>query len=208
MSSALSAPPAPREPTRRRRRPLVPALSSDPEVRSVQVGVMATILVHLLLLLLVPNMLRNDVSSTPKHEDAMQQFNVELAPEPVTAPKAPPPNKFVETNPDAPDNTPDKTNNFAAQNQQAAQEKPTPDSHNDHPAIEGQKDIQSTQIVDGRLTQVNTPKESSPAPQTPPPRNASPDEAGPGSPVGRGEGHRRRQGQCRHQRRQGFAERQ
>ncbi len=69
---------------------------------------------------------------------------------PLEKPKDP--FKFVETNPDAPENTPDKTVNFSSQNQQVAQEKPTPDGKNDRPALEGKKDFESNQIVSGRLT--------------------------------------------------------
>ncbi len=146
---------------------MVPRFSRDPEVRSVQVGVVATIIIHLLLLLLAPAIFRSDPSAIVKPATAKPQFNIELAPETFTQEKAPDPFKFVETNPDAPDNAPDKTNNFAAQNQQVAQEKPTPDGKSDRPAIEGQKDIQSTQIVDGHLTQPNV-QPAPPAPVEPP----------------------------------------
>ncbi len=146
----------------------VPRFSRDPDVRSVQVGVVATIIIHLLLLLLMPEMFRNDMTGIVRPTTAKPQFNIEIAPETFTQPKPPDPFKFVETNPDAPDNPPDKTNNFGAQNQQVAQEKPTPDSKSDRPAIEGQKDIQSTQIVDGRLMQPNTPKDAAPPVVTPP----------------------------------------
>jgi hypothetical protein len=84
------------------------------------------------------------------------------------APKPPPPTRFVETNPDAPDQAPYKTNNFAAQNQQVAQEKPTPDGKSDRPALEGKKDFESTQIVTGSLSkpvehlEVAPPVESQP----------------------------------------------
>src|SRR5205807_1196113 len=86
--------------------------------------------------------------------DAARTFDIEIAPDifPKPAPVPKPPANYVETNPDAPDNKPDKTNNFGAQNQQVAQEKPTPDGKNDRPALEGKKDIHSTQIVTGQLT--------------------------------------------------------
>ena len=74
------------------------------------------------------------------------------------------PPKFVETNPDAPENTPDNTTNFAAQNQQSAQEKPNPDSKGDHAATEGRKDFESTQVVSGELT----PPTEAPPPEPPP----------------------------------------
>jgi hypothetical protein len=95
-----------------------------------------------------------------------RQFNIQLAPQALKQP--PPPDRFVETNPDAPANIPDKTRNFAAQNQQAAQEKPNPNGHSDHAATEG-KAAESTQIVDGHL---NKEKPAPPVP-TPAPSQAS-----------------------------------
>lgn len=128
---------------------------NDPESRSVLVGILGVLLVHLLLWLFAPLILRPEHgSSVIRPHSSSRQFNIEIAPNafPKPLPKPPPPKRFVETNPDAPENIPDKTNNFAAQNQQVAQEKPSKEEHNDRPAMEGRKDIQSTQIVDGRLT--------------------------------------------------------
>ena len=165
MSSTLSAPPE----RPRRKLARVPRFSKDPEVRSIQIGVIATLLFHFLLFFIMAMLLKNDYSafhSRPKKPP--ETFNIDLA---NLEPEKPvkPPNKFVETNPDAPENVPDKTNNFGAQNQQAAQEKPLPDQHHDRPSVEGQKDIHSTQIVDGHLSKPNPPKESAPpVPETPP----------------------------------------
>ncbi|MBL9205418.1 MAG: hypothetical protein JNN01_10065, partial [Opitutaceae bacterium] len=93
-------------------------------------------------------------------------FNIELEPEEqkVAAKPVPPakPFKFVEINPDAPDNPPDKTENFGAQNQQVAQEKPTPDGKSDAPAIAGDKEKQSTAIVTGHLKELEPPVPPSP----------------------------------------------
>ncbi len=83
---------------------------------------------------------------------AQRTFDIQIAPETFALPeKKPLPDRFVETNPDAPENVPDETRNTGAQNQQVAQEKPTPDGKSDRPATEGKTDIESTQIVDGRL---------------------------------------------------------
>ena len=67
----------------------------------------------------------------------------------------------------------DKTNNISDRNQQVAQEKPTPNGKSDMPALEGRKDIQSTQIVSGQLVQ---PDRTVPAPPqvTAPPKPPSP----------------------------------
>lgn len=132
----------------------------------MQVGVFATILFHLLLLLVLPHLLKfRERTFTPAKTE--KTFEIELQPEEKTAPATPTPPpkpfKFVEINPDAPDNPPDKTENFGAQNQQVAQEKPTPDGKSDAPAIDGDKEKQSTAIVSGRLEKIE-PR----APPTPP----------------------------------------
>ncbi|QYM77764.1 hypothetical protein K0B96_10560 [Horticoccus luteus] len=155
---------------RRRRRFPVPRWSSDPETRSLQIGIIGTLLVHLLLFC-GARAFRAPAITFPRHEKPRPEFNIQLAPEEFKMPQKeakPPPKKFVEANPDAPDNVPDKTNNFAAQNQQVAQEKPTPNGKNDMPAIEGQTEIKTTQIVDGRLVPPSERVPSAPQPETPP----------------------------------------
>jgi hypothetical protein len=140
---------------------------NDPEQRSVLIGLLGVLLVHLLLLLLAPYAFRTEhVASVLRPHSSSRQFNIEIAPDAFVAPpqqKAPPPFRFVEANPNAPDNVPDKTNNFAAQNQQAAQEKPTPDGKSERPAMEGRTDVQSTQIVTGQLTKMPESVPVSPA---------------------------------------------
>lgn len=128
---------------------------ADPESRSTLVGLAGVILFYLLLWLIAPYLLRFEPApGTKLPAPTAKLFNIELAPDvfakPVPKSK---PDKFVEANPDAPENTPDKTNNFSDRNQQVAQEKPTPDGKNDRPALEGKKDFDSTQIVDGHLNQ-------------------------------------------------------
>ncbi|MFI5356164.1 MAG: hypothetical protein ACHQ4G_02390 [Opitutales bacterium] len=143
----------------------MPRLSDNPDTRAIQIGLLGTLLVHLLLFLVIPHLL--SLTSTNRilpRAHAPEQFNIELAPETFAPPKPKPtPFKFVETNPNAPENIPDKTSNFGARNQQVAQEKPTPNGHSDMPALEGQTEIKTTQIVSGHLTPV-----SPPAPPTPP----------------------------------------
>jgi hypothetical protein len=146
----------------------------DPEWRSTWIGIAAVVLVHLLLWLVGPQILQVEAVAIPNRPDASSKtYNIELTPETFVKPveKQPEPFKFVETNPDAPENTPDKTTNFSSQNQQVAQEKPTPDGTNDRPALEGKKDFESNQIVSGRLT---TPIEHIPA--VPPSPETSPNE--------------------------------
>jgi hypothetical protein len=151
-----------------------PRWSRDEDTRSVQIGVVATLLVHLLLLLALPYLLRRTADAVAV-KPADKTFNIELAPEEPEVPltQAQPPAKpfnFVEVNPDAPDNPPDQTENFGAQNQQVAQEKPTPDGKSDTPALDGDKQRQSTAIVSGRLQPPEPPSrlaqpEPAPTPQ-------------------------------------------
>jgi hypothetical protein len=139
----------------------------EPESRSILIGIVGTILVHLLLLLIGPSLLRSDPASAlaARAHARPRQFSIQLSPEmtrPPPKPRALP--KFVEVNPNAPENVPDKTDNVAERNQQVAQEKPTPNGKSERPATEGQKDIKSTQIVDGRLEK---PQEQAAVPPTP-----------------------------------------
>ena len=164
MSQSIATPTA----TRTLRR-LCARVWDNPDARSTAIGVVAVVVFHLVLWLAGPRLLRLEhMAVTPRAHSSAREFNIELAPETFAQqpPKPKDPFKFVETNPEAPENTPDKTENFAAQNQQAAQEKPTPDVKSDRPATEGKKDFESNQIVSGRLSQ---PLEHIPAVPPPPP---------------------------------------
>ncbi len=137
-------------------------LWTDPDSRSILIGLVAVLLVHLFLFATAPYVLRSDaVHATLARHSVPRTFSIEIAPDAFTKPpiKAPPPNKFVEANPNAPDNAPDKTNNFSSRNSQLAQEKPQADQHNDTPKLDGKKDIQSNQVVSGMLSK---PQENSP----------------------------------------------
>jgi hypothetical protein len=148
----MISPPA-STPAPAKRRSAWPRLSAKPEIRSVQIGVLATIIVHLLLVWFAPRIEaligKDDLSRTPTEAD--RTFDIQIAPDEFKQP--PPPQKFVEANPNAPDNVPDKTNNFAAQNQQVAQEKPTPNHKSDTPALKGDKDPNVTALVTGQLAE-------------------------------------------------------
>ena len=168
--SDISAPQPSAKPRQRRRG--FPWLSEKPEVRSIQIGVAGTLLIHLLLLLVVPHLLKVEpVRSVPRPHLSPHQLDIEMDPSMFMpkAPKAPKvPDRFVEANPNAPENIPDKTHNFSDRNQQVAQEKPTPNGKSDMPALTGRKDIESNQIVTGQLS---PPQQDLP---TPPPMPPSP----------------------------------
>lgn len=168
MPSTLDRPPTPSAPSRRRR-----ILSDDEDVRSVQAGLLLTIVLWPLIIWLLGAALRHLGHVAPGGPTTASKpiFNIELTPEEFYLPeqkKETPPDRFVETNPDAPENTPDKTRNVAARNQQVAQEKPTPDGKSDTPALEGKKDQEVTQIVSGQLRT----QDQLPPPPAPPPSPA------------------------------------
>ncbi|MBC8041502.1 MAG: hypothetical protein H7Y06_13240, partial [Opitutaceae bacterium] len=150
------------------RRPARSWLSSNPDARAVQIGVVVTILVHVLLLVLAPKIERfldaRDASSAPD-EWASREFQIELAPAEPAEPPAVKLPEFVEANPNAPDNMPDETNLVAAQNQQVAQETPTPESQSDKPASKGDPATNSSAIVTGMQVEP-TPPAARPAPAT------------------------------------------
>src|SRR5687768_3218019 len=85
---------------------------NDPDSRSVTIGIVAAIGFHLLLWLIAPYLLRFEplAAGAAQTTAAPKPFNIELAPETFAKDEPTPlPNRFVETNPDAPENTPDKT---------------------------------------------------------------------------------------------------
>ncbi|MCX6938661.1 MAG: hypothetical protein NTU80_12345 [Verrucomicrobia bacterium] len=147
-----SAPPAP--PVRRTH-----ALDEPrPERR---VGLIGTVAAHALLLVLLltlpEDVLEVDRVSAPP--EVTRNFEIELAPELFNPPRpvfVPP--QFVEVNPSAPENVPDKTPFVGAQNQQVAQPVPTPDGASDTPAAEGTGEAGATALVSGQLQE--TPKPS------------------------------------------------
>ena len=155
------------EPKNRPKLPKLLRLSdADPETRSIQVGVVVTLLFHAFLLWLAPMTFQGEMRDLFRHEKKVrpEDFSIELAPDEVKPPPAPKLGKFVETNPNAPEAEPDKTDNFARQNQKAAQEVPDKDSKLDMPKTEG-KDIKNdTQIVTGSLQK---PLDAQPAPALP-----------------------------------------
>ena len=169
-SPVLPPPPPPRAKSGASRG-FLPPLFRNPETRSVEVGIAGTILVHLLLLLFLPQILQTQgaKSAAAAHRKPKPKiFNIQMVPAPLV--RVPPiPKKFVEANPDANNNRPDRTNNFAAQNQKVAQEKPNPKGNSDMPTLDGRTDVQSTQIVSCSLAkQQKTAAPTPPAPVTPP----------------------------------------
>ncbi len=137
-------------PQARRARTIPWPKASRPDARSVRIGLIGTVLIHLLLFWLAPRIEEHFMSGplvSPGADEGMQSFDIEVTSEEDLEP--PPPQRFVETNPDAPDNPPDETINFGDRNQQLAQEEPDPENRGDMPSTEGQDDINNTAIVSG-----------------------------------------------------------
>ena len=170
MSPEIAPPPD--RTAARKRRGFSPWVSDTPEGRSVQIGVMGTLLVHLIFLLFAPRLFLSSRGHEPPRRPMNRQFQVEFAPRPRPAPPKPRPRmRYVEANPNAPENIPDKTDNVSDRNQQVAQEKPTPNHKSDMPKLEGRKDVPNQQIVTGNLTKPQ--EETPPVPQVVP-RPAAP----------------------------------
>lgn len=94
--------------------------------RSILIGVVGTLLFHVLLVVVSPRLAYDEFSGihTGIHMNPVnrgQTFDFELA-DPVAAEPERDPFRFVETNPDAPENEPDQTVNFSNRNQQSAQQ--------------------------------------------------------------------------------------
>jgi hypothetical protein len=131
-----------------------PAPEKEQEKRSIGIGLACTVLFHVLLFCLAPYFPVEKLAGSHSNLEAIanadrgKEFNFELA-NPETPPEQNP-FRFVETNPDAPENTPDKTSNFSDRNQQAAQqEKPTEVDPENRPSVKGRDDVQSNAIVSG-----------------------------------------------------------
>ncbi|MFT3780640.1 MAG: hypothetical protein QM790_01405 [Nibricoccus sp.] len=140
------------------------------DIKSLILGVLLAALIWptlVLVLWLATRHLGNEtIDPSLKSAKAKPKFDVSIVDQFILPQKPMPKNppKFVEANPEAPENTPDKTDNFGARNTQASQEKPNPDAHGDRAATEGKKDWESNQVVSGQLT----PPTEAPPPAPPP----------------------------------------
>jgi hypothetical protein len=112
--------------------------------RSITAGIVGTVLFHLLFVFSLP---RSYLKIDPNEvKESFREFDIEI----ITEPEEKDP-QYAETNPQAPDNEPDETNNFSARNQQAANEElPDELSPDRTPATEGE-DLPSTKIISGDL---------------------------------------------------------
>ena len=139
---------------------------------SIFIGIVGTILLHLLFIFGVPSSYL-DLGVRDEAEPETE-FDIKLVdPEEETEEEP----QFVETNQAAPENVPDETNNFSARNQQAANEElPEELSEDRTPAREGEDEVPFDKVFSGELTQpeLTTP----PAEETP----ATPEQTDPSNP--------------------------
>jgi hypothetical protein len=131
----------------------------DPADRSILIGVVATVLFHVLLMVLSPRFSFDEFSGVHtgiavNNASQGKTFDFELAP-PIPEEQRKP-LQFVDTNPDAPENEPDKTNNFSNNTQQSAQLHKVEELDPEHRASikdEQDKIKNDTSIVSGNLSQ-------------------------------------------------------
>ncbi len=172
MSQTLATPPPPELSIQRG---FFARLWADPDGRSTIVGVAGVIIIYLFLWVTVPYVahLGPTAKFTPREKAKPKPFQIKIAENTFKKPvpkQKPLPNKFVEINPDAPENVPDNTTNFSSRNQQVAQEKPTPNGKSDMPAMQGKKDFESNQIVSGQLVKPIEQMEAVPPKEVTPPQ--------------------------------------
>ncbi len=161
MSTRQPKPPSP--PTKPRRR--THALDEPKAKTALRVGLVGTVLIHIGFFAVVWN-LPDDilgVADMTAPSESNRAFEIDLNPqffelapvEPVEPPR------FVEVNPEAPENPPDETPLFGAQNQQVAQPVPTPDSESDTPAVDTEDDTEgATALVRGNRNEPQPPSAS------------------------------------------------
>jgi len=127
-------------------------------------GLAGTVLAHVILGLVLVSLPEDVWRTGPMTEspETGRVFEIELTPdlfvsraeEPLTPPR------FVEVNPEAPENVPDNTSLVGAQNQQAAQPAPTPEGSSDTPAVDGEGAENTTAIVSGDGKEPQAPRAS------------------------------------------------
>lgn len=134
-------------------------MSEEGRKSPVIIGVICTVLFHILLILVAPMLPLGHLGGTHSGSDAKAvkkdkyfDFQLEALPE---AEVQPDPMKFVETNPEAPANEPDKTANFSNRNQQTAQEvAATEIDPEKRPSVKGREDMdRNSAIVAGDMAQ-------------------------------------------------------
>jgi hypothetical protein len=127
--------------------------SRESEQRAAGIGVLCTIVFHALLFIIAPLLPAEKFTGSHSNLDAIaaareKTFDIELESGETEERKNP--LYFVETNPDAPENEPDKTDAVSNRNQQSAQQERPPEIDPlNRPSVKGQDEIESDSIVSG-----------------------------------------------------------
>ncbi len=144
----------------------------DPADRSILIGIVATVALHIILVVLAPKFGFDEFSGihtgiSVNNQEHGKTFDFELTPPPAEEQKDP--SQFVETNPDAPANEPDKTNNYSNRNQQAAQKEAAKELDPEkRPSMTGAQDkIKSDSIVTGDLSKPQSGAQATPEVKNP-----------------------------------------
>jgi hypothetical protein len=137
-------------------------LHDDYTSRSIIIGILCTLLFHVLLVVVSPNFAFDRFSGVHTginvaHKNPGKSFDFQL--DPGLTEEAKKPFNFVETNSAAPENTPDKTNNFSNRNQQSAQEIAAKEKDlQNRPSVKGQDVIKdASAIVSGDMAPPQLP---------------------------------------------------
>lgn len=156
----------------RRASPVPPSPEErEPKSRSIAIGIVCTIVFHILLLSLAPLFPVEKLAGSHSNLAAIAKakrgktFEFQLVNPPA---EKPPPAaiKFVETNPDAPENTPDQTPNVSNRNQQSAQAEAAKERDPENrPSVKGRDDIKNdSAIVSGEHAQPQPGEAATPIP--------------------------------------------
>ncbi|WP_438482973.1 hypothetical protein [Oleiharenicola lentus] len=141
------------------------APEKDEPSRSIGIGIACTVVFHVLLFWLSPKFNLSEFSGSHagiqvNNKNKEKTFDFQLVP-PDAVEEKKNPMRFVETNSAAPENTPDKTDNFSNRDQQVAQEVAAKElDPNGLPTVKGQDEIKNdSAIVSGQMAppQLGTP---------------------------------------------------
>ena len=147
--------PTPAAPVSRRR-----AHALDEPKPERRIAIIGTVAAHVLLLVILLTLPKDvlELDRVSASLEVAKNFEIDLSPLVVNPanPGTPVP-KFVEVNPAAPENVPDKTPFVGSQNQQVAQPTPTPEGASDAPAVQGSGEAGATALVSGELKEEPKP---------------------------------------------------
>ncbi|MDX2112082.1 MAG: hypothetical protein SFY80_17775 [Verrucomicrobiota bacterium] len=142
-------------------RQTIPEMEPRGDYDAVLVSAIITVLFHVLVFLFLPQQTAAVTHAKPAPTTYEVKFesgetvtleNIKMPkPQLIPMPEPPPPERFVETNPEAPQNVPDEQINFGARDQQSAQPEPAITMSPDRtPETRGPVD-NSNKIIEGTL---------------------------------------------------------